>query len=87
MLAWFSVCRELQTCIYGPADATVSCLSKIQIGFTILVPVHLVSPRKRAVKRVCLSLREQATNATNKNEEQNIPNQNNKTTIILMSDQ
>jgi len=23
---------------YGPADATVSCFSKIQIGFTFLVP-------------------------------------------------
>ena len=35
---------------YGPADAilplTVSCSSKIQIGFTFLVPAHLGSPRK-----------------------------------------
>jgi len=31
---------------------TVSCFSKIQIGFTFLVPAHLDSPGKRAVKRV-----------------------------------
>ena len=29
-------------------------LSKIQTGFTFLVPAHLGSPRKRAVKRVCV---------------------------------
>ena len=33
---------------------TVSCFSKIQIGFTFLVPAHLGSPEKRAVKRVQL---------------------------------
>ena len=33
---------------------TVSCFSKIQIGFTFLVPAHLGSPRQRAVKRVCV---------------------------------
>ena len=32
----------------------VSCFSKIQIGFTFMVPAHLGSPRKRAVKRVCV---------------------------------
>jgi len=31
---------------------TVSCFSKIQIGFTFLVPAHLGSPGQRAVKRV-----------------------------------
>jgi len=31
---------------YGPADATVTCFSKIQIGFTCLVPAHLGIPRK-----------------------------------------
>jgi len=35
-----------------PLPLTVSCFSKIQIGFTFLVPAHLGSPRKRAVKRV-----------------------------------
>jgi len=28
--------------------------SKIQIGFTFLVPAHLGSPGQRAVKRVCI---------------------------------
>jgi len=31
---------------------TGSCFSKIQIGFTFLVPAHPGSPGKRAVKRV-----------------------------------
>ena len=33
---------------------TVSCFSKIQLGFTFLVPAHPGSPGKRAVKRVCV---------------------------------
>ena len=33
---------------------TVSCFSKIQIGFTFLVPADLGSPGKRAIKRVCV---------------------------------
>jgi len=33
---------------------TVSCFSEIQTGFTFLVAVHLGSPGKRAVKRVCV---------------------------------
>jgi len=33
---------------------TVSCFSKIQTGFTFLVPAHLGSPGKRAVKRACV---------------------------------
>ena len=37
-----------------PMPHTVSCFSKIQIGFTFLVPAHLGSPGKRAVKRVCV---------------------------------
>ena len=35
-----------------PLPLTVSCFSKIQIGFTFLVPAYLGSPRERAVKRV-----------------------------------
>ena len=35
-----------------PLPLTVSCCSKIQIGFTFLVPAHPGSPGKRAVKRV-----------------------------------
>ena len=37
-----------------PLPLTVSCFSKIQIGFTFLVLVHLGSPGQRAVKRVCV---------------------------------
>ena len=39
-----------------PLPLTVSCFSKIQIGFTFLVPAHPVSPRQTAVKRVCVLL-------------------------------
>jgi len=35
---------------------TVSCFSKIQIGFTFLVPANPSSPGKRAVKRMCVLL-------------------------------
>ena len=34
-----------------PLPFTVSCFGKIEIGFTFLVPSHLASPGKRAVKR------------------------------------
>jgi len=39
-----------------PLLLTVSCFSKIQIGFTILVPAHPSSPGQRAVKRMCVCL-------------------------------
>jgi len=35
-----------------PLPLTVSCFSKIQIGFTFLVPAHPGSPGQRAIKRV-----------------------------------
>ena len=37
-----------------PLPLTVSRFSKIQIGFTFLVPAHPGSPGQRAVKRVCV---------------------------------
>ena len=37
-----------------PLPLTVSCFSKIQIGFTFLVSADTGSPGKRAVKRVLL---------------------------------
>ena len=37
-----------------PLPLSVSCFSKIQIGFTFLVPADLGSPGQRAVKRVCV---------------------------------
>jgi len=47
---------DLHTAQLMPLPLTVSCLSKIQIGFTFLVPAHLGSPGpgQRAVKRVCV---------------------------------
>ena len=36
-----------------PLPLTVNCFSKIQIGFTFLVPAHPGSLGPRAVKRVC----------------------------------
>ena len=39
-----------------PLPLTVSCFSKIQIDFTILVPAHPGSPGKWAVKRVCVCI-------------------------------
>jgi len=37
-----------------PLPLTVSCFSKIQIGFTFLVPVYPGSPGQRAVERECM---------------------------------
>jgi len=43
---------DLHTALLMPL--TVSCSSKIQIGFTFLVPAHLGNPGPRAVKLVCV---------------------------------
>jgi len=45
---------DLHTAQLMPLPLTVSCFSKIQIGFTFLVLADLGSPGKRAVKRVCV---------------------------------
>ena len=37
-----------------PRPLTISSSSKIQIGFTFLVPAHPGSPGQSAVKRVCV---------------------------------
>ena len=39
-----------------PLPLTISCSSKIQIGFTFLVPAHPGNPGQRAVKRVCAAV-------------------------------
>ena len=39
-----------------PMPLTVSCFSKIQVGFTFLVLAHPDSPGQRAVKRGCVCL-------------------------------
>ena len=56
VVAWLSLERgaDLHMAQLMPLPLTLSCFSKIQIGFTILVPAHLGSPGQRAVKRVCV---------------------------------
>jgi len=39
-----------------PLPLTVSCFSKIQIGFAFLVPAHPGSPGKRAVLNGCVCI-------------------------------
>jgi len=46
------VCLEHIAHQLMPLPLTVSCFSKIQIGFTFLVPAHLGSLGQRAVKWV-----------------------------------
>jgi len=46
---------DLHMALLMPLPLTVSCFSKVQTGFTFLVPAHLGSPGQRAVKRcVCV---------------------------------
>jgi len=55
------ICLELGADLHMahlmPLPLTVSCFSKIQIGFTSLVPAHLGSHGQRAVKQVCVCAR------------------------------
>jgi len=46
VLAWLCLEQgaDLHTAQLMPLPLTVSCFSKIQIGFTFLVPAHLGSP-------------------------------------------
>jgi len=50
------ICLELGADLHlaqlMPLPLNVSCFSKIEIGFTFLVPAHLGSPGQRDVKRV-----------------------------------
>jgi len=47
---------ELHMAQLMPLPLTVSCFSKIQIGFTFLVLAHPGSPGQRAVKQVCVHI-------------------------------
>ena len=47
-------CADLHMAQLMPLPLTVSCFSKIQIGFTFLVTALPGSPGQRAVKRVCV---------------------------------
>jgi len=44
---------DLHSAQLMPLPLTVSCFSKIQIGFTFLVPAHPGIPEQRAIKQVC----------------------------------
>ena len=55
MVTWMEQGADLHIAQLMP-PLTVSCFSKIQIGFIFLVPAHLGSPGKRAVKRVCVCI-------------------------------
>ena len=58
LLACLYICLErgadLHTAQLMLLPLTVSCFSKIQTGFTFLVPGHPGSPGKRAVKHACV---------------------------------
>ena len=62
VLVWLSLWSMAQLM---PLPLTVCCFSKIQIGFTFLVPAHLRSPGKRAVKRVCVCVLDYNTHKYN----------------------
>ena len=51
---WLERDADLHMAQLMPLPLSVSCFSKIQIGFTFLVPAHPGSPGQRAVKRVCV---------------------------------
>jgi len=57
VLVWFCLKRGADLHMAQLMPLTVSCFSKIQIGFTFLVPAHLGSPGKRAVKRARVCVR------------------------------
>jgi len=59
VLVWgVVICLELGADLHMaqlmPLPLTVSCFSKIQIGFAFLVPAHPGSPGKGAIKCVCV---------------------------------
>jgi len=47
---------DLRVAQLMPLPLSFSCFSKIQIGFTFLVPAHPGSPGQRAVKLGCVSV-------------------------------
>jgi len=47
---------DLHMALLMPLLLTVSRFSKIQIGFTFLVPAHLGSPGQKAIKLLCFAV-------------------------------
>ena len=54
VVIWLEQCADLHMAQLIPLPLTPSCFSKIQIGFTFLVPAHLGGPGTRVVKRACV---------------------------------
>jgi len=54
VVTWLERDADLHMAQLMPLPLTVSCFSKIQIGFTFLVSAHPGCPGKRAVKWVCV---------------------------------
>jgi len=52
MVIWLEQGADLHMAQLMPLPLTVSCFSKIRIGFTLLVLAHPGSPGQRAVQRV-----------------------------------
>jgi len=61
MVICLARCADLHMAQQMPLPLTVPCFSKIQIGFTFLVPAHPGSPGHRAVERVCVRVRVRVT--------------------------
>jgi len=53
MVSHLQRCADLHIAKLMPLLLTVSCFSKIQIGFTFLVPAHPGSPDKGPLNRCC----------------------------------
>jgi len=64
MVIWLEGGADLHMAQWMPLPLTVSCFSKIQIGFTFLVPAHPGSAGQRAVKRVCVYHRKWPSHGT-----------------------
>ena len=62
------ICLELGADLHMaqlmPLPLTVSFFTKIQIGFTFLVPAYPGSPGKRAIKRVCVCVVSMSSSTT-----------------------
>jgi len=54
MVICLEQCADLHMAQLMPLPLTVSCFSKIQIGFTFLVPVHLGIPGKKGPLNGCV---------------------------------
>ena len=54
MVICLARCADLHMAQLMPLPLTISCFSKIQTGFTFVVPAHPGSPGQGAVKRVCV---------------------------------